>query len=70
MKLKTNELIGVLLCATGVFDLYFLPKILSKSKSVSKENLDKIITFIRLGSYLLIGLGILIFLGIIDLQIK
>jgi hypothetical protein len=68
MKLKTNELIGIILCAVGVFDLYIMPKILSKSSNIKKELLDKVIKYVKLGSYFIIGLGILIFLGIFDLQ--
>lgn len=63
--MKTNELIGIVICGVGIFDLVVLPKIFSGSENLSKEAKIRAIRLIKLGSYLTMGLGLLIFLNII-----
>ncbi len=63
--MKTNELIGIIICGVGIFDLVVLPKIFSKSKNLTQETKAGVTRLIKLGSYITIGLGLLVFLRII-----
>lgn len=69
MKLKTHEIVAVALFIAGIFELYFLPKILMKKQTgMGKEETARMLLVMRISSYLTIGLGIIFLLGIIPLS--
>lgn len=69
MKLKINEMIALILIATGIFDLYVIPKVIEKSPlGQNREQKEKILKIIRIVSYATIGLGIFFLLNLIPIS--